>query len=605
MSFNDQLSFFQSICPFSELSEEELNKLIKHTVIGFYPQNSILIDPEGTFEVLFLVIKGEVRAIDGDGNITRVYHAHESFGADAIIDGKSHLRYEVSEDLICYELSSREFMRAFLEISSFKQFYLMDIVDRINYLKKKETSSDISEFMIAKVSDSYLHEPCIVPCDELVSVAIQKSIQMKSSSIVVQKDTEYGIVTDSDIKNSLSRQNLELSSAIGDMAHFPLISVSKDDFLFNAYLELIQKNIKKMAVLDGDKIIGMLEQIDVLSYFANHSSLAIVKIDRATTIEQLQDASRGHINIVKKLHTQGVKARYIAKLVSQINQKVFAKLFDMILPIDMRDSCTFAIMGSEGRSEQVLRTDQDNCLIVSDSVDIKPFREYMLKLSNILLDFGYPPCNGEVMVSNPYWCKSESEYRTEILHWLQAPDMDSYIYFSIFFDAKCVAGNDKFLLSLKNTIRDNIRKNNDVYMARFANLTLLFDTPVGFFSTFLHRDRKIDLKKAGIFPIVQGVRALALKYEIDALSTAERIKALVRADNLDNGMAKELIEAFEVLLFVRLEQQLTQLRESKTIDNHIDTSKMSKIQRDLLKDSLQIVDKFKKYISRDFRLDNL
>ncbi len=311
------------------------------------------------------------------------------------------------------------------------------------------------------------------------------------------------------------------------------------------------------------------------------------------------------MNIIKKLHAQGVKARYIAKLISEINRKVFIRLFEMVLPEALRGDCALIIMGSEGRGEQILRTDQDNGLIIRDGVDVALYHEYMQTFTEILISFGYPPCDGNIMVSNPYWCKSVSAYKKEILHWIEYPDMDSYMYFSIFFDAQCVAGESRLLKDLKSTIFEHLDTGNDVYMARFAQLTTLFETPVGFFSTFLHRDRKIDLKKAGIFPIVQGVRSLSLAYKVDALSTVERIKALKAKEILDEALAKELIEAFEILLYIRLEQQLGMLREDGHIDNRVDTERMSKIQRDLLKDSLQIVEKFKKFIVRHFSLDQL
>jgi len=605
LSFNDQKAFFQSIHPFCDLSDDALEKVIQYVEIGFYPKESEIITLGVNPKILYLIIKGEVKAYDKDNSLIRVYHAKEGFDAEGLIEGESQARYEVTEDLICYELHKRGFMKAFEENEPFKQFYLMDMVERITYLKKKETSSDLSSFMVAKVSDSYLHEPCIVPSSMLVSQALKKSVEMKSSSIVVEREEVYGIVTDSDIKIALANETLDLSSTIEEMARFPIIAVDKDDFLFNVYLSLIQKDIKRVAVREEGKIVGMLEQIDILSYFANHSRLATVKIEKAKTIESLKEASRDYISIIKKLHAQGVKARYIAKLISEINRKVFVRLFEMILPETLHEDCALIVMGSEGRGEQILRTDQDNGLIIRNGVDVEKYSEYMHTFTEILISFGYPPCEGNIMVSNPYWCKSESAYREEILHWIEYPDRDSYMYFSIFFDAKVVAGDRTLLSGLKETIFEYLDTGNDVYMARFAKLTTLFETPVGFFSTFLHRDRKIDVKKAGIFPIVQGIRSLSLKYKVEVLSTVARIKLLRSEKILDDTMAQELIEAFEILLYIRLEQQLMQMRNDTPADNEIDTERLSKIQRDLLKDSLQIVEQFKKFIIRHFSLENL
>jgi len=605
LSLKDQKVFFQSIHPFCDLSDDVLERTFNYVEIGFYPQGSTLFVAGSTAAVLHLIIKGEVKAYGKEKELLRVYHAHESFDANALIEGRSSNIYEVTEDLICYELSHKGFMKLFETEASFRQFYLMDAVERITYLKKRETSSDLSAFMVAKVSDSYLHEPCVVAADTLVSESLRQSVEMKSSSIIVKDNDRYGIVTDSDIKIALSGCTLDLASTIGDMAIYPIVSVEKDDFLFNVYLLLIQKNIKRVAVLEHGKIVGMLEQIDILSYFANHSRLATVKIEKAKNIEELKEASLDYINIVKKLHAQGVKARYVAKLISEINRKVFARLFEMVLPEALRRDCALIIMGSEGRGEQILRTDQDNGLIIRDGIDIELYSAHMQTFTEHLISFGYPSCDGDIMVSNSYWCKSVSAYKKEILHWIEYPDMDSYMYFSIFYDAQCVAGEGILLKDLKATIFEHFDSGNDVYMARFAQLTTLFETPVGFFSTFLHRDRKIDLKKAGIFPIVQGVRSLSLAYQVDALSTVERIKTLLAKEMLDENLAKELIEAFEILLYIRLEQQLDRLKANEKLSNSIDTERMSKIQRDLLKDSLQIVEKFKKFITRHFSLDQL
>lgn len=605
MSFSDQKAFFQSIHPFCDLSGAVLEKAMQYAEIGFYPKEHALIALGAAPSALYLIIKGEVKVYSKEHELLRVYHANEGFDAEALIEGRSASRYVVTEDLICYELSRKGFMKLFDEQASFRKFYLMDVVERISYLKNRETSSDLGSFMIARVMDSYLHEPCIVDASTLVSRAIKKSVEMKSSSIVVRENGACGIVTDSDIKTALANETLDLSSTIGEMACFPIVAVEKEDFLFNVYLLLIQKNIKRVAVKDQGEIVGMLEQIDILSYFANHSRLATVKIEKAKNIETLREASQGYVNIVKKLHAQGVKARYIAKLISEINRKVFTRLFEMLLPETLREDCALIIMGSEGRGEQILRTDQDNGLIIRDGVDIKLYSEIMQKFTETLISFGYPACDGKIMVSNPYWCKSESDYKKEIIHWIEYPDMDSYMYFSIFFDARCVVGDKRLLEDLKHTILAHIDRGNDIYMARFAKLTTLFETPVGFFSTFLHRDRKIDLKKAGIFPIVQGIRSLSLAYSITALSTVERIKALKAKEIVDATMANELTEAFEILLYIRLEQQLRILAEDKKVGNAVDTDRMSKIQRDLLKDSLQIVEKFKKFIVRHFGLDNL
>ncbi len=605
MSFNDQKEFLRDICPFCELNDAQLEQAIRHIEIGFYPQGSVPVDLGAPADRLYLIIKGEVKAFNARDELLRVYHAKEGFDPDALIEGKSPARYEVTEDLICYELHARGFMELFESDEGFRQFYLMDMVDRIHYLKKHAQTSDLSSFMVARVSDSYLHPPCIVPEETPIVEALKRSVTAKSSSMVVLKAGEYGIVTDSDIKNMLASGSLDLQAPIASIAHFPLIAVEEDDFLFNVYLQLISRNIKRVGVMRNGELVGMLEQIDVLSFFANHSHLVTVKIEKARDIDALREASMDYLNIVRRLYAQGVKARYIAKLVSEINRKVFVRLFEMIVPAELQQECALIVMGSEGRGEQIIRTDQDNALIVRDGVDVARFREPMAQLSETLVRFGYPPCEGNIMVSNPDWCKSQHDYREQIDRWIGHPEMESFMEFAIFFDAQCVAGDASLLATLRDALFGQFNRDNDIYMARFAQLTTLFETPVGFFSTFLHRDRRIDLKKAGIFPIVQGIRSLALRHAIPQLSTVERIKQLHRDGVLDEAMARELVEAFEILFYLRLTQQLEAIQRSEEADNTVTTDHLTKIQRDLLKDSLQIVEKFKKQIVRQFGLENL
>jgi len=605
MSFNDQKAFLRDICPFCELDDTELEQVIASIEIGFYPQETTLLTIGEAPKQLWLIIKGEVKAFDEHNELVRVYHAKEGFDADAIIEGRSAFRYEVTEDLICYELPSDAFLKLFESHEGIRRFYLMDMAERIHYLQNHANGNDLSAFMVARVHESYLHPPCIVTEETPLLDALKRSVAAKSSSMVVERGGEYGIVTDSDIKNMLASGSIDLEAPIASIARFPMIAVDEDDFLFNVYLLLIQKNIKRVGVLREGELVGMLEQIDVLSFFANHSHLVTVKIEKARDIDALREASLDYLNIVLKLYAQGVKARYIAKLISEINRKVFGRLFAMIVPEELQSDCALIVMGSEGRGEQIIRTDQDNGLIVRDGVDVEPYRPVMERFSETLESFGYPPCPGNIMVSNPAWCKHESDYRAQIDRWVEAPDMDSFMEFSIFYDAQCVAGDPQLLSGLKTDLRTRVHRDNDLYMARFAQLSTLFETPVGFFSTFLHRDRKIDLKKAGIFPIVQGVRALCLREGVEALSTSERIKQLRNMEVLEADQARELIEAFEVLNHLRLGRQLEAITKGESPDNVVLTDTLSKIERDLLKDALQIVETFKKWIVRNFRLENL
>ncbi len=373
------------------------------------------------------------------------------------------------------------------------------------------------------------------------------------------------------------------------------MTVCDDDYLFDALTVLIKRNIKRIGVTNNEgKMIGILEQIDVLSHFANNTFVVDTKIKKAKTIEELKSSSNDLINIIKSLHAKGVKVNHISNLIGQLNTKVYQKLYNLVVPSELKKNACLIVMGSEGRNEQIIKTDQDNALVIKDGIDVEQYRPYMQNITDHLIDFGYPRCKGNIMVSNPFWCKTVSEYKNETKRWIDAPDMQNYMDLAIFFDSFAVAGDKDLLINLKDDLFEKLH-DQDIFMAYFAKATLAFDTP-STVANFMTKVHFIDIKKTAVFPIVQGIRSLALKEKIRETTTVKRIKILKDRKILEKEKAEELLEAFDVVNTLRLKSQLEKILEYKEIDNQIDTHTLGKIERDLLKDSFKIVIDFKKFI---------
>ena len=603
MSLHSQQEFLQAHHPFDKLTQFELDLCQKNIDIGYYPKDTIIISPTNISDTFYIIIKGEVNEYN-DEELTTVYHTDDSFDADSLMYGKTTSTFKVVEDLICYELNKKTFLRLLEENNKFKNYYLQNLSNRLQNLKTKEYANDMSGFMVAKVSELYLHQACIVQSDVELSVAIAKSIEYKTSTIIVQDDDTYGIITDSVLKKDVLLKGHNLSIKVKEIAKFPFLCVDNDDFLFQVLLVLTKHTIKRVGVLKNGELIGTIDQIDILSYFANHVHLIAVQIQKATSTDELKRASIDITKTVKSLYTKSVQTTYIAKMVAELNAKVYEKLFQLILPQKLQEKSALLVMGSEGRDEQILKTDQDNALIVQNGVDVEQFRPYMEIFTNTLIEFGFPRCDGDIMVSNHFWCKSFKDYDNQLDIWLNGSKMEDYMNLAIFFDAKVVGGDKELLEVLKQKLFDKI-DNKDVFMAYFAKATLFFDTPIGMFSNIITKKDEIDLKKGAIFAIVQGIRSLALEYKLIEHSTIARIKKLNDLDVIDRENASELIEAFGLLLRLKLQGQMLKVNEGKDITNSINLNSLSKIQRDMLKDSFQIVNKFKKFISYHFKLSNL
>ncbi|MCT7573380.1 DUF294 nucleotidyltransferase-like domain-containing protein [Aliarcobacter butzleri] len=605
MSIQDQESFLSNIHPFEVLTPSQMAMCIQHMDIAYYPKDTILISPEKIPEHFFIIIKGSVYEYSNENIVVMDYQHEDSFDSNSLIYGKCDHTFKVNEELICYEIEKKTFLSLIEKNQEFKDFFLKDLVNKIQSLKDKEYTSQLSSFMIAKVGDTLIHEACMVDENTKLIDAIEKSMQFKTSTIIVKKsDGGYGIITDSLLKVKVLLQGRDLTIPVRDIAIFPLLTIQKDDYLFEALTILIKRNIKRIGVTNNDgEMIGILEQIDILSHFANHTYVIESKIKNANKVEDLKIASNEFLNIIKSLQAKGVKIYHISNLIGQLNTKVYQKLYSLVLPEELQKNACLIVMGSEGRNEQIIKTDQDNALVIKNGIDVEQYRPYMQQLTNHLVDLGYPPCEGNIMVSNPYWCKTADEYKTDITKWINSPDMKSYLDLAIFIDAFAVAGDKELLINLKEYLYNKIQS-KDIFMAYFAKSTLAFDTPTTF-SSFMAKDDLINIKKAAIFPIVQGIRSLALKEKIKETTTIKRIKILEARNILEKTKAAELIEAFEIASTLRLKNQLDCIQEGVPLTNEINTNDLGKIERDLLKESFKIVVEFKKFINYIFKLDKI
>ncbi|QOP40895.1 putative nucleotidyltransferase substrate binding domain-containing protein [Sulfurimonas marina] len=599
MSILDQRRLIESIHPFELLSSFELDNLMSKIDIAYYPKETLLISRDLESIAFYIIIKGQVAEYI-DNELYNIYNKGDSFDADSLIYNKTNSRFVVTEDLICYEIKKEDFLDL-MQNKKIQGYFLQDFISRHKQLKEYHSSSEFTPFLVSKVSDIYLHTACIVTPDISIHDALQKQKKLQSSIIIVEELSR--VVTDADLKEQVLLGDVTVDAPIRSIASSKMVCVDINDFLFNVLLVMTHEEVRRVIVKENNTIVGVLEQLDLLSFFANHSHLVAVQIDRANSIEDLTDIQKDLRNLILALTTKGVKVRYITKLVSALNEKIYKKVFEMCVEEELREKCALIVMGSEGREEQGLKSDQDNALIIDSNVEAELFEEPMLKLNSYLLRIGFPPCKGDVMVSNPFWRKDLNAYKEQIDTWSSSLDEATLQNMSIFVDAKCVAGNCDLLDQLTEFLGHRFEARDDV-LAHMAKAVIHFETPLSVFSNFVvqkNHANKLDIKKGGLFALVHGIRCLSLQYHIRDTNTVERIKQLNNKGVIDKNFASELIESFDTLSSIRLKTMLN--AKNLEEDNFLDPNSLDKVQKDLLKDSLKIVNKFKKFISFHFHLE--
>jgi len=609
MSISEQKGFIGAITPFNRLENNRLEELCGSLDIAYFTKDEIILKSDEKPEYLYFIIKGVVQEINQE-EIISVYVQHQYFDPKSLIENNTKHDFVVIEEVICYKLPREIFLKIMYKNETLESFFFQSISKKLNSSMENEQSKELVNFMIARVKDAYLQKPIILDENTTIFDAVTILKKHKGSSLLVKGKDELGIVTDTDFREKIVLNRMSFDEPISKLATFGIKTVDANDFLFNAQIKMTKYGVKRLIALEDEQIVGVLDLISLTSFFASHTYSVMLEVENTTTVEELKSASQKFVNVIRTFYAKGVKVRYISKVISQLNDKLFAKLYELLAPEELKKQSALIIMGSEGRGEQILRTDQDNALIISDNCTVpkQEIEEFANKFTEHLVVMGYPRCDGNIMVSNPFWRKTTKEFEKTLCNWIESTREDDLINLAIFYDALCVAGDKYLLIKLKEHLSKTASASK-VFFTFFAIPVLNFTTPLGMFANFVldkggHKD-ELDIKKGGIFPIVHGVRALSLEKSINKTNTVDRIKDLNDAGVLDKEFAWELIESFTFLLSLRLKSGLEKIDSVQEPDNYLNPDKLNILEKDLLKDSFKIVDKFKKFISYHFDLDRL
>ncbi len=333
-----------------------------------------------------------------------------------------------------------------------------------------------------------------------------------------------------------------------------------------------------------------------------------LQVDAATAVPALRTAAQHIDAMVLRLHAQATPVDHIAQQVGRLNGLIFARLWALLAPPDLVAHSCLLVMGSEGRGEQILKTDQDNALLLRDGFDCPGLEAIAQDFNAALAALGYPRCPGDIMLTNPLWRQPMAAFKETLRGWLygHGPGSDGPMHLAIFFDAAVVAG-DATLLDDARAYLDAIFSHHDAFLARFAAAADQFHEPGGWF-TWLRpwRDEQpLDLKKLGTFPIVHGVRALSLQYGVREAGTAARLRRLATRGRLPADTADALTHALHVLMQLRLTHQLHQRARGELPDNEVRPSALAATEREPLRDALAVVNDFRLFLRQHYRLDAL
>ncbi|WP_321323556.1 putative nucleotidyltransferase substrate binding domain-containing protein [Thiomicrorhabdus sp.] len=615
MAITQQRDFLAQIPPFDHLEEALLNELADSMNVVYLPHKKVIEFKDALDKsFLYILIKGKVAEID-DGEVTSRYSVRGFFGdTDILSEAERTSHYEVQEEAIAYKLPAKLFIKAFETNHDFAHFFNSSIVEKLNRIHQAVQSATSTEVMMDTVCSAPLQSYVSLSKESTLHHAAKLMVEKRTDACIVEfDDSEIGIVTSTDILKLLAKNEPNLASlTLGKLANKPVQTVHEFDYLFNALLKMTRFQIDRLVVRGDQGYRGFLHQKDLMSLFANQSGLVLLKVEQAQSVTDLVVLGEQIDGLIGNLNRKGIKTHYIAKLVNELHRKMIYKLVEFLLPTHLANKVCIFVMGSEGRSEQVIRTDQDNALIYSDELtdnELIELEQFSSSFIETLQQMGFPPCPGNIMLSNTDWRMSQSDFMLKVAQWFANPSEENFMHAAILFDAEAVFGQKEWLSELKETLQ-NEKERYSNFLRLFAVSVLRFKTPIGFLGGLVVDSEAghevIDIKKGGIFSIVHGVRCYALEAGISKTNTHWRIKALMDAGVFEKEFGIELGETLNFLNTLRLESMLHQLADGCEIpDNKIRLSELSHMQQGLLKQSFGVVDDFKKRINHHFALDGL
>lgn len=601
--------------PFSVLTADEQAVLQSHVQRLTYQPAQLLIAAGEPAPGLFIIAQGRVtesepqqhaqEPLSASATAFMHYEEGEYFGSWSVFNGQAIHNFVAIEATICHLIPTQTLLELIDSNASFADYFQQSLTAKREIIAQHAPNQDMAEFMLARIADSTVREPLIVEEGTSIEEATRLMREQKADCLLAKKGNRYGMVTGTDLLDAVIIQHLPLDTDVSQIASYRLIRIKPDDYLFNALIIMTQQQIERVVVMgDNRQLFGVIELTDVLSQFSTHSHVIGLRVERAQTVDELREASFGLADLIKGLISTGVKTRFVMELLAALNSRILSKLFDLIVPKEVHPHVCLIVMGSEGRGEQIMKTDQDNGLIYRDGLEWPQMHEVMRKYSETLISFGFPPCPGNIMVSNPEWVNSTKQWAHKLTRWSQSYEGEASMNLSIASDGKPVAGNVALFKVARNIFFRRIQ-DNEIFFAHFAKAALNFDTPLTFFGR-LKDSVGLDIKKAGVFPIVHGVRAIALENKITDTNTFRRLEILVERGLMHKELGDNLAEALSYFVQVRLQQQIARysadLTELDKMPNQVNIKLLTALERQLLRDALSVVKDFKKYLVHRYHL---
>ena len=612
--------------PFSVLPKAEEKAVFNAFSYEKYSKDTVILEQELTrVEKLYILSKGLGQYYFEDHN-TKILNGklnpEDNFGGISILfnEGISIRSLEILEDSVFVTLGADIFLTLCRNYPIFQDHFTAEF-------GKCMLNKAFAGIMARQIRDkefnlpffnrpiSSVFKPNISTCSRETPIeeAAVKMSRNNAGAILIKNvgQTIEGIVTDADLKHKVVTGLHQPSEPVSAIMSSPLISISADSQVFEAFLTMHNHDKRHIAVYSrsGD-ITGIISQKDLISAQTESAYLLIKTAMSARSVKEIENI---HSKLEKMLFDplrNGANPEYITRLISACSDAVINRIIHFSLEKAGPPPCRFSFltMGSEGREEQTLISDQDNAIVYEDTKDSENAKAYFDGLAVLICDqldmAGYSFCKGGNMAKNPKWCQPLSQWKSYFNTWIRTSNPENLLYSSIFFDFRGTYGDTALSDELKLFLLDGI-KGWSGFLRHLAENALYYKPPIGMFGKLLvetEGDEKgyLDLKSA-MLPIIDFVRIYALQNGISQTNTLTRLFRLYTRHVMTGKEYMDIVRGYNYMMQLRFMRQITTIMdEQKKPDNFVNPRNLSSIDHILLKEIFRLIEKLQQKLNLEF-----
>ncbi|MFD3001549.1 DUF294 nucleotidyltransferase-like domain-containing protein [Pontibacter toksunensis] len=628
---NNQLEFLKTVQPFNVLSEDVLQGVAELLQEVIYTKDTPIYHQEVTkMRGVDIIAEGEYEAFfyDSEHNKRVIEYHHKGYcygGVSVLLNRKKSLRSVIAKKgTVVYFLHRRDFRALCQTNEEFFQFFTGEfgkrmINDEYAHFVKKPTTFEqnyiASDQLYSRRIESIEYRSLVSCAQDAPIYEVARWMAAQKVSCLFVKDAQnriVGYVTDITLRDNVVAQQVNVSEPVSSIMDNPIVSISTEAFVYEAILLMFRTQTRYLLVEENGVYLGFISRNKLLSEQAQSPFMFIQSVRLARSVEELRRRWEKVPEIVYQLLSRGVKPEIVNQVITTVSDTIALKVIESVIDEMGTPPAKFAfiVLGSEGRKEQTLKTDQDNAIIYEDKANEQRelVREYFLafaeQVSERLDKIGFSFCTGGYMAKNTKWTHSLSHWKRNYVSWMQEPDPDKVMKFSAFFDCRYIYGEAAIVDELKAFLDEELQKPLGRFLFHMANNAMQYEPPLTYFKnikTFTVGSQEVFNIKKAMTPIVDLVRVYALQNRIFKTNTGERLEALLEKGVFKETEYQELMQSYYYLMSMRLKKQAVQIINDKTPpENFIDIRSLTKIEQVTLKEIFKTIANFQTNIKVKF-----